>query len=81
MFLFLKQINPLNSPDSLIYNMFLDGPDYQIRQPVWMDIRDGKVNAILPPSEEARSLPVIAPCMVDLQDNCYGGINFNTFSF
>lgn len=58
--------------------MFVEGLDYQSGQPIRVEIRDGKVNAISSLSEPVKQLPIVAPGLVDLQVNGYGGIDFNT---
>lgn len=59
----------------------MEGVDYQTKKPIRIAIRDGKIDEVIQLSETAKQLPVIAPGLVDLQVNGYGGIDFNTLPF
>ena len=61
--------------------MFIKGLDYQNGQPIRIEIRDRKISSISSLPELSGQLPVVAPGLVDLQVNGYGGIDFNTIPF
>ena len=58
--------------------MYIEGLNYQGGQPIRIKISEGKIAEIFPLSYSDKKLPVIAPGLVDLQVNGYGGIDFNT---
>lgn len=58
--------------------MYVEGLDYQSGQPIRVEIRNGKISTISSLPESSGQLPIIAPGLVDLQVNGYGGIDFNT---
>lgn len=58
----------------------LRGRDYRNNQPVEISASEGGIRHIRPlPADD--SLPLIAPGLVDLQVNGYGGIDFNSYPF
>jgi len=61
--------------------MYVDGLDYQSGQPIRVEIRNGKFSAVTPLTVSNNQLPFVAPGLVDLQVNGYGGIDFNTIPF
>jgi len=61
--------------------MFIEGLHYQSGQPIRVEIRERKFNEIVPLAESDEQLPVLAPGLVDLQVNGYGGVDFNTVPF
>ncbi len=61
-------------------NKYLEGLDYRSGKPIRIEIRDGKIAEVIQISETAKYLPIIAPGLVDLQVNGYGGIDFNTLA-
>ncbi|HPF50782.1 MAG TPA: amidohydrolase family protein [Draconibacterium sp.] len=61
--------------------MFIEGLNYQSGQPIRVEVRNGKINAISSFSGPVKQLPIVAPGLVDLQVNGYGGIDFNTIPF
>ncbi len=61
--------------------MFVEGLDYQSGQAIRMEFRNGKINSVDRLEDSERPLPLIAPGLVDLQVNGYGGIDFNKIPF
>ncbi len=57
--------------------MYIEGVNYQGGQPIRIKISDGKIGEIFPLPYSDKKLPVVAPGLVDLQVNGYGGIDFN----
>lgn len=60
--------------------IMLRGRDYRTRQPVEIVAHDGIISQIRPVTG-GQDLPLIAPGLVDLQVNGYGGADFNSFPF
>ncbi|WP_208950738.1 N-acetylglucosamine-6-phosphate deacetylase [Rahnella sp. ChDrAdgB13] len=58
----------------------LRGRDYRTQQPVEIVAHNGNISQIRPVTG-GENLPLIAPGLVDLQVNGYGGADFNSFSF
>ena len=58
--------------------MHVEGLDYQSGKPIRLGIKKGKITSLVYLPKEKRHLPVIAPGLVDLQVNGYGGVDFNT---
>ncbi|MHB0956111.1 MAG: N-acetylglucosamine-6-phosphate deacetylase [Pirellulaceae bacterium] len=57
--------------------MRLCGRRYDLGQPVWIEVRDGMIADIQPwPGSASQTLPWIAPGLIDLQVNGYGGEDF-----
>ena len=50
---------------------------YDTLQPVSLQIENGRIAAIDSAAQAPRDLPIVAPGLVDLQINGYGGIEFN----
>lgn len=60
---------------------YLEGLDYRNGKPIRIEIKDGKISEVIDLPETEKYLPVIAPGLVDLQVNGYGGVDFNTVPF
>ncbi|MUP39189.1 N-acetylglucosamine-6-phosphate deacetylase [Labilibaculum euxinus] len=58
--------------------MHVEGLDYQSGKPIRLGIKDGKIADVVYLLKAKKYLPVIAPGLVDLQVNGYGGVDFNT---
>ena len=61
--------------------MFVEGLDYQSGQAIRVEFRNGKINSVDRLEGSEKPLPLIAPGLVDLQVNGYGGIDFNKIPF
>ncbi|GET35041.1 N-acetylglucosamine-6-phosphate deacetylase [Prolixibacter bellariivorans] len=59
-------------------HMYLEGLDYRSGKLVHIGIRDGKIAEVIQLPEGKGKHPFIAPGLVDLQVNGYGGVDFNT---
>jgi len=59
-------------------NMHVEGLDYQSGKPIRLGIKKGKIADVVHLTKGKNNLPNIAPGLVDLQVNGYGGIDFNT---
>lgn len=63
--------------------MNIDALHYRTGEPVRVHVEDGAIAAIEAlgirelPLEEREGLPIVAPGLVDLQINGYGGYDFN----
>lgn len=58
-------------------NMHVEGLDYQSGKPIRLEIKEGKITDVVHLTKGKNDLPNIAPGLVDLQVNGYGGIDFN----
>jgi len=65
------------------YPECVEGIHYHDGQPVpvCIKIKDGKIEEIYSIAGSPESLPIVAPGLVDLQVNGYGGVDFNTIPF
>jgi len=63
-----------------MHKITLRGRDYRSEQPIEITAHDGVISHIRPIAE-GKSLPFIAPGLVDLQVNGFGGVDFNTYPF
>jgi len=63
-----------------MHEISLRGREYRSGQPIEVIARGGLIHAIRPIADEA-TLPLIAPGLVDLQVNGYGGVDFNGYPF
>jgi N-acetylglucosamine-6-phosphate deacetylase len=59
---------------------FLEGLDYETGKPVRLKITGGKIADVTFLPGAGSNLPILAPGLVDLQVNGYGGIDFNDTS-
>jgi len=59
---------------------YIKGRDYRTLKSVELQTKNGLIAQILPMPDDA-SLPVMAPGLVDLQVNGFGGLDFNHYPF
>ena len=58
--------------------MYMEGLDYRSGKLVHIGVRNGKIAEVIQLPEGEGKHPFMAPGLVDLQVNGYGGVDFNT---
>lgn len=66
---------------SVEYPKYVKGVHYKSKLPICIEIKEGKISGVDFIESRDDELPLLAPGLVDLQINGYGGVDFNSILF